>query len=908
MFVGLALCTSVAFAQTQPLTRAAKAALEQTSVKFSEVKSMPVDYKASIFTKEDGADTITTFTFAPNAMTGVVCGLNAVVAATDYINDTLVGDSKHDLTLEKDVWTRIANTAWLDANYATEYSGAARFFALSGLKSRMDTANNPGTQDDGFMFLSLCEQPSVDGNFNTYFQLPTVNKNSNTLLVEVRLTQAYRKYYDYCYIDYKLGNNWYATEINVAGVDVAVTAWAPYKASFALPQALLTDSRNTSGEINLRFRLFCDGVRGNAYGYAWAVDNVAVVSITQADRWTLTSPHAFDGLYGTLPKGMSVPVSYGLNAYNIGIANLTDAKLTLSAGTNPNNFQTVATGTGRTLPAGDVSRPFGVYIDERGFIPYLDTTPDYYLQAWIGMSSNYGNQGALVDGYRGRSLPTATAGANYYTITATAGNDANSHTLSTKTDTVLYTVSDYLEVVDANTDNRIEGYRWGRDNGLIPSYSIFCTQFTDDGYVTQDTATEHYIRAGYGVHMRYTTGATVPTDWRFRGLEIVPSTRIKGSTMAGTTIIPVLYKEVYSGEGDDMTLSWQRVPCGIDNQAFEVQASHANNLPTGYILPEDDYKAFDILFPNQPALEPNTAYRVGYILNTDGKFAAASMQTYYKNTDTTTQRYNADPITAPYYNQNMEPPTYLDIIVSDPEGPNTQSVYGWNVDAWPMIRPIVGPEMEIPSVTLTVDCTNNRDSAGTTIGSYVEFGGDSLCNYSVSLPIGSSQYFYIVPIGDHSVISEVTLNGQVLRPYDDETEEGELIANQYNVINEDNGLVLLERVYYTLYMGDVPNENMVLSFKTIYKEHRGVGIDPVAPEATMTLAPNPATSTVKLNLSGITGMVNCNIIDMSGRVVYNANINAESENIISLNEIPAGAYFVRVTNNTFSKIEKLIVR
>ena len=74
------------------------------------------------------------------------------------------------------------------------------------------------------------------------------------------------------------------------------------------------------------------------------------------------------------------------------------------------------------------------------------------------------------------------------------------------------------------------------------------------------------------------------------------------------------------------------------------------------------------------------------------------------------------------------------------------------------------------------------------------------------------------------------------------------------------------------------------------------------------LQPNPATSSVKLNITGVNGKVNCSIIDMSGRVIYNADINAEQQHVIDLSNVAAGAYFVRVTNDNFSKVEKLIVR
>ena len=56
------------------------------------------------------------------------------------------------------------------------------------------------------------------------------------------------------------------------------------------------------------------------------------------------------------------------------------------------------------------------------------------------------------------------------------------------------------------------------------------------------------------------------------------------------------------------------------------------------------------------------------------------------------------------------------------------------------------------------------------------------------------------------------------------------------------------------------------------------------------------------------GSLNCSIIDMSGRVDYNAYNNAEEAHTIDLSGVAAGAYFVRVTNDSFSKVEKLIVR
>lgn len=901
MFVGLAMCASVAFAQTQTISRIAKSSMKQDLARVVQPKLAPVDYKASIFTKEDGADTIRTFTFAQNDMTGINYGESCVLSATDVINDTATAGMAHTVPLAKDLWTRITDTATFAETYATEYPNTSRFMGVRFILNRMSVANNPGTTDDGFMFLTYSEQTNRAGNFNTYFTLPAVQKNNNTLMVEVRLTQAYRKYYDRCFIDYKIGGNWYAREINVTGIDCEVNGSASYHPFYTMPIELVNEDN-----IELRIRAL-SWRRGSDYGYCWAVDNVAIVSVTREDRWVLSGARAFDGFYGMIPEGMQIPMTFGVSARNIGTAQLNDATLTVKAGTNASNFTTVATGTPKTLPAGNINTSYNLVINERGFMQ-PDSALDYGIQGWLGYCSNYG-AASISGNYRTRSLPTTTAGENYYTMLATASNNSNNGlTLTTKFDTVLYTVSEYSERL---ASGRLEGHRWGIDNGLIPSGSIFCTQFTNDGYVTGDTADNHYTTAGYSVHARYITGNTIPNDWRFRGIEIIPQTLYDTARMRGTSIVPIVYEEDYVSQPG--YLVWQRVPCGIDNQSFTINGSMANKLETGYILPTTDYNAITIQFPDQPAMKPNTAYRFGYILNTDGYFAAAAQESYYRDfNDTGAVVYNPysdNPEIAKYANQNMMPPTYLNIIVRDPVNTESSQVTGWNIDHFPLIRPIVGEPDVMPTNYIFANCEGNTD----TNGFYIERGTDSICNGNYEVTVGSSQYVYINPAGNHSVIDTIYLNGRALTVITDDNEQGDLEEIPADVVDDptaDNPHIYLPRFAYAYFIQEVEsveNASYVFTAKTHW-EPWIVGIDPVAPEVGLSLAPNPATSTVKLNISGVTGMVDCSIIDMSGRVIYNANINAESQSTINVSNFPAGAYFVRVTNNTFSKIEKLIIR
>ena len=182
-------------------------------------------------------------------------------------------------------------------------------------------------------------------------------------------------------------------------------------------------------------------------------------------------------------------------------------------------------------------------------------------------------------------------------------------------------------------------------------------------------------------------------------------------------------------------------------------------------------------------------------------------------------------------------------------------------------------------------------------GNYVIAGGDF--NKDLS---GNAEKFFNTSAGDYTwaqPIPEETFAGynvSLVFPYDEETEEGDPhLTMSYD--QEENS-----------YTWQYQFVNLHADHTVHFVFGELVSIDPVASNVTMKLQPNPATSQVSLNIEGVNGMVNCSIIDMSGRVVYNQSINAENANVINLNSLAKGAYFVRITNDQFSKVEKLIVR
>ena len=84
------------------------------------------------------------------------------------------------------------------------------------------------------------------------------------------------------------------------------------------------------------------------------------------------------------------------------------------------------------------------------------------------------------------------------------------------------------------------------------------------------------------------------------------------------------------------------------------------------------------------------------------------------------------------------------------------------------------------------------------------------------------------------------------------------------------------------------------------------GIDEVT-AGTMTLFPNPASTTVTVRLEGFEGTATIEVIDLSGKRVSEFRTQ-NSELQIDLRQFAQGAYFVRVTGEKATAVSRLIVR
>ncbi len=891
MVLSFALCASLAFAQTAKVSKGSVKLnrMENAAVKLSDLKAS-VDYKASIFTKDAESDTAAFYDFHE--------------ASQVTVGTITTGDAVHNQSGVTSQWMHWADSATCAAQ-ATENFPRSGDYIKSSVLSSMGATNNGS--DNGFYML-VYDSRLGTGVYNTYIEFPAVTRNENAVIIDVRFNQWYYNYYDQCFIDYKVGNNWKSVEINIDGVDCDINGFAAYQVSYVMPQELINQP-----SIQIRLRGLSEGRSGSDYGYSWAVDNVAICNVYTESRWRLTSAHAYEGFYGQIPQGMGLPLSYAVNARNTGITDLSNAKLILNTGTERNVLSPAFEGVTTNIPQGDVNRAYNLVFNERGFMLADNTNLDHGNQGTFYDKENYGQ--ASNAGFQGRTLPVSTTGKNFYNIVANSGS------LSTVFDTVAYNVTGLDE-----GENKVPGYRWSRDNGVIPSNSVFSYQLNRGGYVTdEDTVSpsdplesnENYMKEGYSVTVRYVSGSDVPEGWVFRGLEIIPATKKRFvNNMTGAQISPLVQREAefrYDEAERSFSWSYYNMNVGLENQAITVSSNAANADLANYgvIAPGESYNSVQIQFYDQPAIEPNTAYRFGYRMENDAFFAAASQSYRTVTIDDTGARwwtpYSRVPEVADYARQ-VYPNNWQDVIVTDKAAGDGKHILATNIDEYPLIRPIVGPKQELPSVNIAMHFSPDYNDTGVLmVHSNDRYTHDDVFQAAV----GSTQALVIHGGNDHRVLDSLYINGQKVEPYDQRTEQGDpnFITYDDNVLNENENVRLYRKLYYYFFdlTNATPNSTINVEAFSHWQEWEGIE-DVMASNVRMILAPNPATSQVKLSLEGVNGMVNCNIIDMSGRVVYNANLNAEKQQVLDLSNIATGAYFVRVTNDKFSKIEKLIIR
>ena len=580
------------------------------------------------------------------------------------------GVEAHGQTADYSFWQRIAGTgaaaqSTVSSLFPYFYSHLSSWDYLVGqLQLGVSSADN------GFMMMSLIDQRAdLTGNFNAYINLGVVNA-SQAPVVDVRLYQYYKKYYDHCYIDWRTSSTgaWNSMEINVTGEDVGVNSYLLGFRTYTLPLAAAGQSYL---ELRLRYTSL-DSHHGNAYGYYWIVDDVSVLA-GEANRLVKMNEEYAYGGYGIVPQTMKIkPAWYsmvnntGANAQtNVTVSmNHMNASQTATSELGSNNNGNVAATTQGEL----VLDPDGWFDPEQ-----LD------YRGWDGYANHSVHHGTCT------SLPSATVGDNYLFASVTTAQG-----VELTYDTMHYSVS--------GLDNAAHAYTWAKDNGVLcyspwNYYVAGMTRSNNNWYFTEDPEDAHYDRAGYELTLRYTTGSEVPAGWVIRGMEMVAAP--VAEFQDAVSIIPVLMRDEYDGDN----VSFYNVVTGAGVHQITTAEMNGVNVigrnSNGY-LEQGSYNTIRIMFPEQPALQPSTSYRVGYKLAGNGSFAVATAMKSYR----LAKPSDPDIDTIIYFRNNPATKKYssifgvnqYDVRVIDPVYDSSRTmIVSTHKDDVPMIRLLVGP-------------------------------------------------------------------------------------------------------------------------------------------------------------------------------------------------------------------------
>ena len=844
MVLSFALCASFAFAQTNSTV------MDRSQVARAAERATVVDdasYSGSIFTKEGEVFTCT-FESEPGNLYTV-----GVVGANEMVGGTIIPE--HTQQSYHSSWHRIPDTSMSTYNALIAAGNYPASYGTDPYSYATFCANTRGSANanDGYMYMTMQDQIAAwngtgyTGNFDAWIRFASFS-TTNHGLVYVRFFQNGRRFNnDQFWIDYSTdgGSTWNALEYNVKVVDVAVNSGFNGYKKITLPL-----SCGNKANVDVRIRWSCDNNAGGAYGYYNIVDDFRVYP-APANTWTIKTNMYYEGFYQLLPQGLQVPVAWNTDFINDGL-----------------NAQTNVTGTIYTMADGQAATPL-----VSATLPSVASDPMVTTSLAIDAMGIYGAEGWGFSPMHSTGdttyacLPTTNTGLHHFFGNLSSDNISHAYLNSNQTyDTMAYTVN-------FGTRNGNACGVWGRDHGTVRKFSYWLAGMVGPNTFSTTPSSIMWSDAGYGVLVSYAVGNNIPNNWKILGVEMVPST-YEGYRQSGAKLNALLYKQTNYDSADDNYRSLAEVTTGAGT--YTVQNS---DLISGVDFQDLEYSTFGnyptvfIPFPEQPALEAGVQYRVGYQLAEEAQFAvAANSYFYYSSDDSTGVRFADDPNTQAFAHSNPLDNRFQVMVID----PYDNGAHYFSMDEWPMIRLVVGPGFYVPKYAFSFEC-----NAG---GMIYDEEYNELCGTTDSITEGATRTFIILPEEGYHLQSLV-VNGTAVEPEAVMTED-------------DNGNTVLD--YYTYTVSNVHSAyNFVLTYAVDIDFVEGVSLK---------LQPNPATSNVQLTLNGVSGMVNMSLIDMSGRVISTSNFNAENGANINVSNLAKGAYFVRITNDKFSKVEKLIVR
>lgn len=854
-----ALSASFAFAQVNKMDRAADKAQQPMRIEAGTEMSQ-AEYKGSIFTKAEGS------TLAQNTfMNAPTCG---TLSASDVVNGNAIGTTEaHTMSGSAGfTWARIADTSASTFNtMRNNYPAFTTYWGGDHYSFKSETPNN------GFMMMSMLEQYEglggtgvTDGGFNAYFQVGPYNV-SDAPLVDVRFFQRYRKFnFDHCWIDYSIdGTTWNATEINVRGVDLDVNQSSYGWVRVTLPT---TCAQQAALSIRVRWSAANDAAsRVGTAGYFWTVDDLKLIE-GPASRLTMLATEFYEGFYHLMPQGLQVPMVW-------------NAAFRSTGGTNQHNVQGHIYGISGNRQAAATELATTPALAEAGLLQDTNVLLDP-LGWWAANGFGYVTDDPSANPATGsvHYLPTTQTGAHYFFGDLTSNEWDHMYKITAEDGSVSWMTTDTMRYDVMPIDATNSWAVWGHDNGILTRQNYWLYGMSGQNVFSSDKEDlEGWHQAGYRVLNSYVTGETVPENWVIRGIQLVASTDPEVA-MAGAIIGTEVRKDsVITTEGG-MSVYFNSVETG--SSEYTITDADLNQDEDFEVATMGNYNVINIEFPAQPALQPKSSYRIGYVIAEDNNFFGVAGSTVgYVGLDDQVV-YFRDAAGYEDYASNVGVANAYRTLILDPMYPTNESYWHWF--QWsnaPQIRMLVGPKVQKEMTNVSFECGEG--------GSIQNRQYIDVCGETEEVVVGSAMTYIFMPDDEDLVVDQIFLNDEVVFTND----------------TTDN--------FENYYVGEISNrfdfdENVNYTIRATFT--RKVGINAVNANVNMNLQPNPATNNVVLNIEGVEGMVDFALIDMSGRVVRSNKINAEQAQNINLNGLAKGAYFVRITNSNMTKVEKLIVR
>ena len=771
------------------------------------------------------------------------------------------GDNPHGQTGRFSFWHRVLGTdsvslellsgryPYLWNEYFSDFISAIHDFANPDLTSA----------DNGFMMMSMVDQREPNtGNFNAYINLGVVDA-SQAPVVDVRFYQYYRKYYDYCYIDWRTSSSgqWNSMEINVRNEDVEVnnSLWGYY--TYTLPLAAAGHSY-----LEIRLRYFSSNSHfGNVYGYLWIVDDVSIIA-GDANRMIIGDDEYVYGGYGIVPQNMKFKPAWYTSVINNGSQD--QHNVTVHMNHLDNNLQTVnELGSYNNGTASVADPQKELILDPEG---WFDTAQLNY-RGWDGLADHDNSYGTCA------TIPTAATGDHYLFASVTTQEGLEYHY-----DTMHYTVSSF--------DNSTKAYIWAKDNGVLCynpyNYYIYGWVLSNDNYYVAIYPDAHYDSAGYSLNMRYTTGSEVPSGWVIRGMEMVASPVPDVSEGIGAKLEATLTKDEY--DGSNVVFSDIYTGANI-HQVTANEINTANVIgrnSNGYLEP-GNYNTIRIMFPEQPELEPNTSYRVGYRLVENASFALAQTMNRYQianpsrpNGYDTIIYFRDNPATFKYANP-FDVNRY-DVYAFDPIRDRWFRTHTYDDNPWeaPMIRLLVGPAQQVNRVNIDVQCEYGELGE---VGVVYMTGSGELCGTTVTPVEGSLVKFNIETIESHYT-ANIYLDGRLVEPND----EG------------------YERKSSTWIILSIPHVTGNHVLRVVFSDEAGIA---EREKALVKVYPNPTSGMV--TVSATETISHIELFSANGSLVRGIDC---SDSVVSmdLDDLPAGIYMMAVRTSRGIVNKRVVVK